>query len=182
MMYYTSTLLSLFLFSLVSSSPTCEECQEAYRKLVTRLLTEESLQEQMDILKSGGCAVLEDPEACNSLVETWWGTMAAILYPNLMDPLNLCTLSMACMEEVARDWTCEDCVGGLEFASGYFESEEIIEAAIEILSGDSFCGAPGATEDCPEQMAAWLPVAIPILSAAIRTQEMELCHDEVGVC
>eukprot|EP00091_Calanus_sinicus_P001104 TRINITY_DN11047_c0_g1_i6.p1 TRINITY_DN11047_c0_g1~~TRINITY_DN11047_c0_g1_i6.p1 ORF type:complete len:110 (-),score=32.77 TRINITY_DN11047_c0_g1_i6:202-531(-) len=106
--------------------------------------------------------------------------MAAVLYPNLMDPQDLCSEAAVC--DIAKDWTCEDCVGGIEFAAGYFESEASIQDGIDLLSGESFCGAPGATEDCAEQMANWLPIAIPILSAALRDQEIELCQEEVGVC
>ena len=185
MLSYKTVIVCGLLISLVSStdiSPkaTCEECQEAFGNLVTRLLSEDSLVEQMDLLKTGVCSVLEDPVACNELVDTWWVLMAGVLYPNLMNPQDLCNNAGVC--DIAKDWTCEDCVGGIEFASGYFESEESIQAGIDLLSGDSFCGAPGATEDCAEQMAGWLPVAIPVLSAALREQEIQICQEEVGVC
>ena len=184
--YKTVTIFVLFT-SVVSStqiSPkaTCEECKEAFGKLVTRLLTEASLAEQMDLLKTAGCGVMEDPVACNELVDSWWGVMASILYPTLMNPEALCNMDGVCESEVLKDWTCEDCVGGVELASGYFESEESVQIAVDLLAGDSFCGAPGATEDCAEQMAVWLPVAIPILSAALREQEIQICQEEVGVC
>merc|ERR1712106_1161332 len=102
MLSYTATTLCLLLISTVSAhvSPrdiTCEECTEAFGKLVARLLTEDSLAEQIDILKAAGCAVLEDPEACVTLVDTWWGVMASILYPNLMNPQNLCMMSGNCL-------------------------------------------------------------------------------------
>merc|ERR1719341_2599719 len=157
MLSHKTTTLCVLLISLVASadiSPkvvTCEECQEAYGNLVTRLLTEDSLVEQMDLLKTSGCSVLEDPVACNELVDTWWTLMAGVLYPNLMNPQELCNSAGVC--DIARDWTCEDCVGGIEFASGYF-----------------------ATEDCAEQMASWIPIAIPVLSAALRDQEIQLCQ------
>ena len=185
MISYKTTTLCVLLISLVSSSvisprATCEECQEAVEKLVTRLTSEESLVEQTDLLKTAVCEVMEDTAACNELVDTYWVLMAGILYPTLMNPQDLCNNAGAC--DITRDWTCEDCVGGLEFAAGYFESEESVQAGIELLSGDSFCGAPGATEDCAEQMAEWLPIAIPVLAAALRDQEVQLCQEEVGVC
>ena len=187
MLSYTATTLCLLLISTVSAlvSPrdiTCEECTEAFGKLVARLLTEDSLAEQIDILKAAGCAVLEDPEACITLVDTWWGVMASILYPNLMNPQNLCMMSGNCMVKSVKEWTCEECVGGVEMAANYFASEESIQAGIDLLSGDIFCGAPEATENCAEEMASWLPVAIPILSAALKEQEIQLCHEEVGIC
>eukprot|EP00092_Neocalanus_flemingeri_P007530 GFUD01008128.1.p1 GENE.GFUD01008128.1~~GFUD01008128.1.p1 ORF type:complete len:209 (-),score=58.78 GFUD01008128.1:88-651(-) len=187
MLSYTTTTLCLVLISAVSSisvSPraTCEECQMAYGKLVTRLLSEDSLAEQMTILKSAGCTVTADPEACITLVDTWWGVMASILYPSLMVPKDLCMGNGACEARIVREWTCDECLGGVEYAAGFFEMEESIQAAVELLSGDIFCGAPEATENCAEEMAAWMPVAIPILSAALRDQQVEICQEEVGTC
>merc|ERR1712123_509375 len=168
--FYKTVAIFVLFTSVVSStqiSPkaTCEECKEAFGKLVTRLLTEASLAEQMDLLKTAG-----------------WGVMASILYPTLMNPEALCNMDGVCESEDLKEWTCEDCVGGVELATGYFESEESVQIAVDLLAGDSFCGAPGATEDCAEQMAVWLPVAIPILSAALRDQEVQICQEEVGVC
>ena len=128
-----------------------------------------------------GCSSVPSPEDCNDLVDTWWVVMASILYPSLIVPQDLCTMAGSCVQ-VAKDWTCEDCLGGVVLAAGYFESEESIQMGIDLLSGDVFCGAPEATEDCAEQMAAWLPVAIPILAGAFRAQEVEICQEEVGVC
>merc|ERR1719341_1754443 len=142
MLSHKTTTLCVLLISLVASadiSPkvvTCEECQEAYGNLVTRLLTEDSLVEQMDLLKTSGCSVLEDPVACNELVDTWWTLMAGVLYPNLMNPQELCNSAGVC--DIARDWT---------------------------------------SEDCAEQMASWIPIAIPVLSAALRDQEIQLCQE-----
>merc|ERR1712058_154459 len=142
MIFPKTILLSILSSSLVLATPTCDECNQAFGNLVTRLTGEESLMEQMDLLKAFGCGVMENPDDCNNLVDTWWVVMAA----------------------------------------GYFETEESIQMGVDLLSGDAFCGAPGATENCAEQMAVWLPVAIPILADAFRAQEVEICQEEVGVC
>merc|ERR1719516_465105 len=182
MTYSKTILISVLFISLSSAYPTCDECTLAFSNLVTRLTGEESLVEQMEILKSLGCGVMESPDECNDLVDTWWPVMASILYPSLIVPQDLCAMTGLCTEDNLKDWTCEDCLGGVVMAAGYFESEESIQMAVDLLAGDAFCGAPDATEDCAEQMAVWLPVAIPILADAFRAQEIEICQEEVGVC
>merc|ERR1712236_117610 len=174
--YYTITmsfskniLICVFLTSLVSATPTCDECTMAFSNLVTRLTGEQSLVEQMDLLKTLGCGVMESPDECNDLVDTWWPVMASILYPSLIVPQDLCAMTGLCTEDNLKDWTCEDCLGG-------------VQMAVDLLSGDAFCGTPDATPDCAEQMAVWLPVAIPILAGTLRAQEVEICQEEVGVC
>ena len=136
----------------------------------------------MDLLKAVGCPAQADPEACNALVDTWWAIMASILYPTFMDPLTLCQFGEICDMRIVKEWTCEECIGGVEFAAGVFEDVSTIQAAVTLLSGDIFCGAPEATADCAEEIAGWIPVAIPILSAALRDQEIEICQEEVGIC
>merc|ERR1712241_1018573 len=165
MIFPKTILLCILSSSLVLATPTCDECNQAFGNLVTRLTGEESLMEQMELLKTFG-----------------WGVMASILYPSLMVPQDLCTMAGSCTEYSIKDWTCEDCIGGVVMAAGYFETEESIQMGVDLLSGDAFCGAPGATENCAEQMAVWLPVAIPILANAFRAQEVEICQEEVGVC
>jgi len=182
MIFHKTILLSILSSSLVLATPTCDECTQAFGNLVTRLTGEESLMEQMDLLKTFGCGVMENPDDCNNLVDEWWGVMASILYPSLMVPQDLCTMAGSCTEYSIKDWTCDDCIGGVVMAAGYFETEESIQMGVDLLSGDAFCGAPDATEDCAEQMAVWLPVAIPILADAFRAQEIEICQEEVGVC
>ena len=182
-MTFSKTILICVLFiSLSSATPTCDECTLAFSNLVARLTGEESLVEQMEILKSLGCGVMDSPDECNDLVDSWWPVMASILYPSLIVPQDLCAMAGSCTANNDKDWTCEDCLGGVVMASEYFESEESIQMAVDLLAGDAFCGAPDATPDCPEQMAVWLPVAIPILAGTLRAQEVEICQDEVGVC
>merc|ERR1719184_346893 len=100
-------ILCVLSLPLASASPTCEECNEAFSNLVTRLLSEKSLVEQMEILKSIGCSSLPSPEDCNDLVDTWWVVMASILYPSLIVPQDLCTMAGSCVQ-VAKDWTWEE--------------------------------------------------------------------------
>ena len=44
-------LLACLTLPAVLALPTCEECTEAFTKLVTRMLSEKSLAEQVEILK-----------------------------------------------------------------------------------------------------------------------------------
>ena len=127
--------------------------------------------------------------------------MASILYPSLIVPADFCIYLGNCQQRDWRlrsgDWTCVDCTIGLEFAAGHLADEQVVAAAISILQGDVFCGAEGATPDCADQvstelcctalhgtlqMAAWLPVALPVLAGALDAQKVEICQEEIGVC
>merc|ERR1740131_205301 len=153
-------LLACLTLPAVLAFPTCEECTEAFTKLVTRMLSEKSLAEQVEILKAEACATQADPAACNDLVDTWWTIMASILYPSLIVPADFCVYLGNCQQRDWRlrsgDWTCQDCTNGLEFAAGYLADEQ----------------AEAAAPDCADQMASWLPVALPVLAGALDAQKV----------
>ena len=61
-------------------------------------------------------------------------------------------------------------------------SEETVTEAVAYLQGDCFCGQDGHTEDCPTLVETVLPMAMPVLGAALMEQSTELCQEVVGVC
>ena len=49
-------------------------------------------------------------------------------------------------------------------------------------AGDCFCGTEGHTDDCPSLVEAVVPLAMPVLAAALSEKAVEHCQEIVGVC
>ena len=88
---------------------------------------------------------------------------------------------MQLLERVS-DWTCEECTDILARTADYMSREETIAEGVAYLQGDCFCGQDGHTEDCPTLVETVLPMAMPVLGAALMEQSTELCQEVVGVC
>merc|ERR1712241_199767 len=171
--------LAIAAISTVSASKavTCDECQAAVTDLVARLLSEESLAEQKAILKLTVCPQLPDID-CEGTLDMWFPDMASCIYNHFMleqdvcgELLGLCykkSKKVQLLERVS-DWTCEECTDILAEAAAY-------------LQGDCFCGQDGHTEECPTLVETVLPMAMPVLGAALMEQSTELCQEVVGVC
>merc|ERR1739842_191034 len=123
-------ILAIAAISTVSASKavTCDECQAAVTDLVARLLSEESIAEQVAILKLTVCPQLPDIEARTA---------------------------------------------------DYMAQEETIAEGVAYLQGDCFCGQDGHTEDCGTLVSTVLPMAMPVLGAALMEQSTELCQEVV---
>merc|ERR1711868_216085 len=87
-----------------------------------------------------------------------------------------------CPQLPVIDWTCEECTDILARAADYMSSEETVTEAVAYLQGDCFCGQDGHTEECPTLVETVLPMAMPVLGAALMEQSTELCQEVVGVC
>merc|ERR1719341_2355564 len=111
--------LAIAAISTVSASKavTCDECQAAVTDLVARLLSEESLAEQVAILKLTVCPQLPDID-CEGTLDMWFPDMAGCIYNHFMleqdvcgELLGLCykkSQKVQLLERVS-DWTCEEC-------------------------------------------------------------------------
>ena len=64
----------------------------------------------------------------------------------------------------------------------FMVQEETIAEGVAHLQGDCFCGAGGHTEDCPALVAAVVPLAMPVLAAALNEKAVEHCQEIAGVC
>merc|ERR1711997_999265 len=182
--------LAIAAISTASKAVTCDECQAAVTDLVARLLSEESLAEQKAILKLTICPQLPDID-CEGTLDMWFPDMASCIYNHFMleqdvcgELLGLCykkSQKVQLLERVS-DWTCEECTDILARAADYMSSEETVAEAVAYLQGDCFCGQDGHTEDCGALVETVLPMAMPVLGAALMEQSTELCQEVVGVC
>merc|ERR1712154_19284 len=118
---------------------TCDECQAAAQDFVSHLLTEESLAEQVQLMKDNVCPQL-GMDGCEGILDMWYADMATCIFNHF-----------------------------------------IIEGVTH-LQGDCFCGAEGHTEDCPALVQAVVPLAMPVLAAALTEKTVEHCQEIAGVC
>ena len=64
----------------------------------------------------------------------------------------------------------------------FMVQEETIAEGVAYLQGDCFCGAEGHTADCPDLVAAVVPLAMPVLAVALTEKTVEHCQEIAGVC
>merc|ERR1711976_281770 len=137
MKFLVLALATLGSFS-ASKAVTCDECQAAVTDLVARLLSEESLAEQIAILKLTVCPELPDID-CEGTLDMWFPDMAGCIYNHFMleqdvcgELLGLCykkSQKVQLMERVS-DWTCEECADILARTADYMSNEETIAECV----------------------------------------------------
>merc|ERR1712179_391786 len=110
----------LILFAMLgyaSAAVTCDECNKAAADLVARLLSEESLAEQVQIL-------------------------AACLYPNFLGD-DACVTLGVCTKRTYRptpkDWTCEECTDIMGRLAVFMADPATIAEGVTIVQGECFC-------------------------------------------
>jgi len=185
MKYFVLALAAIGAVS-ASGAVTCDECQTAASDLVDRLLSEESVAEQIAILKLVVCPQLPADIDCEGTLDMWFADMAGCIYNEFILNQDVCGRLGLCYKEnkmsQVRDWTCDECKDILARTAEYMGQEETITEAIAYLQGDCFCGQPGHTDDCADLVATVLPMALPVLGNALNEQSTELCQEVVGVC
>merc|ERR1711971_1336845 len=77
---FTSALLVL------ASADTCTDCTAVVSTIAARLMTEESIAAQQEILVNGLCAGGPDEEECAVELPWFWAAIAAVLWPGYWDP------------------------------------------------------------------------------------------------
>merc|ERR1719458_2501676 len=81
--------------------------------------------------------------------------------------------------------TCEECVFAMDALvqiATIFVEQTYIDDIIAFLQGEAFCGAHTDQASCPEDIAALMPAALPVLASLLTVQAPEICRDNVGVC
>merc|ERR1712080_78336 len=162
---------------------TCDECKEAVDGLVTRLTSEASIEEQIGILVASLCPNSPDPEGCEEAWKTWWGEIANVMFPVFMESTKVCTeLGICKILRDVRDWTCEDCTNGINRIAEVIKDPATIADIVAFLQGDAFCGKHTDQANCPSDIEAYIPLAMPVLANVMAETAEELCQDIVGVC
>merc|ERR1712234_25291 len=153
--------------------------------LVDHLLSEESIGEQVGALKELVCPQVPAEVDCVGALDTYYPDMASCIFNHFILDQDVCTLLGLCSAKKlsqVRDWTCDECHDILKRTSDYMGEEETIAEAVAYLQGDCFCGQPGHSEDCQANIAAFGPIAMPVLAGILVEESDHLCQEVVGVC
>merc|ERR1712051_442494 len=186
---HTITMMKLLLVLVVAvgvarAAVTCDECQAAAQDFVSHLLSEESLAEQVEIMKANVCPQL-GMDGCEDILDMWYGDMAGCIFNHFLLEGDACSMAGLCYERSApqvKDWTCDECTMLMTGLTEYMTQEETITEGVAYLQGDCFCGQDGHTETCPDLVQAVVPLAMPVLAAALTEKTVEHCQEIAGVC
>merc|ERR1712228_506434 len=170
----SSSTISMNYFILAPAAIACDECQTAASDLVDRLLSEESIAEQIAILKLVVCPQLPADIDCEGLLDAEFLAMATCIYNEFILNQDVCGRLGLCYKEnkltQVRDWTCDECKDILARTAEFMGQEDTITEAIAYLQGDCYCGQDGHTAECPDLVATVLPLALPVLGNALNEQ------------
>merc|ERR1711993_90701 len=174
-------LIILAVVAAASAAPSCDDRKAAVAGFKERLLTPESLAEQQAILTLAACPQAPDPAQCEQWVATYWAGIAEVLFTWLTDVKDPCgSLGLGLCK---KGFTCDECLGALDFLGGVMVDDSYIAEATSYLQGPAYCGNGGEhTPDCEGTIAQAIPVAMQVLSEAIPAQGETLCQDVFGVC
>merc|ERR1711936_180268 len=162
--------------------------------LAKYLTSEESMARQVEILLADVCPSTENPDDCVARLPDFWMQVGAVLWPGYYDPTAdwMCATDDICgapefkKRLSLRDFTCEQCIGGIQDSIDQMLSEDFIAGIVEALSGDIFCDQSENAEECANVIAALIPVALPALAkagAADTTTGPMICNSVMeGVC
>merc|ERR1719348_540848 len=79
---------------------TCDECQAAAQDFVSHLLTEESLAEQVQLMKDNVCPQL-GIDGCEGILDMWYADMATCIFNHFIIEGDACSLAGLCY---VREW------------------------------------------------------------------------------
>merc|ERR1739838_59108 len=119
----TFIVLAAFL-ALASSGWTCDECQAVVKALANDLTSEESVQDQVNLLLAEVCPVAEDVDQCVEQLPEFWTKIAMTLWPLYYNPDQdfMCGVWTICETSTTtsttgpstRTVTCEQCLSGMQ--------------------------------------------------------------------
>ena len=115
---------------------------------------------------------MEDPAGCEAGITTSWSEIATAMYPVFLEGNSVCGTLGLC---TAREWTCDECVGGLGQIGGIISDPTTIADVVAFLQvrfgfrpvvfiliivvhpscvqGPDFCGNHADQASCPEVKA-----------------------------
>merc|ERR1712226_1751072 len=113
------TMKVLLLSTLVAlvAADSCSDCTAVVSVISARMSSEESINQQIDMLVAGLCPESDDPAGCEAGLPDFWRAIAAILWPGYWDP--------------AAEWMCGPTCAAPEgeFCSGAEDVEFCSSAA-----------------------------------------------------
>ena len=99
-----------------------------------RLSSEASLAIQMAALISAICPETDDPGRCEDLMYEFWPVIGTTMYPVFIEGESLCGALGVCFKRsLVKEWTCEECIKGINDIGAIITAEETIVAVIAFL-------------------------------------------------
>merc|ERR1712029_316204 len=99
-----------------------DECQAAAQDFVSHLLTEESIAEQVQLMKDNVCPQL-GMDGCEGILDMWYADMATCIFNHFIIEGDACSLAGLCY---VRDWTCDECSMLMSGLADFMLQEETI--------------------------------------------------------
>merc|ERR1711963_663979 len=160
------SLLFLVILALARSEWTCEECEKVMKTVLESDISEEGIQQQVDILLAEVCPQLEDAETCVERLPRFWVDLSPIMW------------TFAFQTDL---WCGEVCPDKGLLAT--FAMPEAVDWLMEYVSGPAFCESSEDPESCKQAIETVLPLAIPALAATQNSEEeIAFCKAVLGVC
>jgi hypothetical protein len=112
-----------------------------------RLSSDKSLAIQSGALIEAICPQTDDPARCEGLMTDFWPVIGKTMYPVFIEGGSLCGAIGVCLKkrDLVKEWTCEDCVTGINDIGGIITSEETIMAVMDFLK--VIAGVHGLSQD-----------------------------------
>merc|ERR1711936_541558 len=153
----------------------CPRCCQGF---TSHLQGAESIAEQIQLMKDNVCPQL-GVDGCEDILDMWYPDMAGCIFNHFLVESDACGLAGLCY---VRDWTCDECSMLMSQLAAFMTEEEAIAEGVSSLQGECFCGQEGHTESCPDLVSGVVPLAMPVLAAALTEKTVEHCQEIVNVC
>ena len=129
-----------------SAQVDCDQCTGAMNALVGALTDPTVIESQIAVLTAQVCPSLPEPVGCEKALKLYWSDIAMAMYPEFLNGAKVCGDLGLC--SMLREWTCEECTGGLEVVAGVFKDPATIDAVVAFLNGEAYCGKTADAATC----------------------------------
>merc|ERR1712212_926969 len=157
--FFTSALLAL------AVSDTCTDCTAVVSTIAARLVSEESIAAQQEILVNGLCTGGVDEEECKVELPGFWAAIAAVLWPGYWDPKADWMCASTCEAPQDVDMTCDDCKMGIQAAIDQLLAPETLDTIVNYLANGDFCANSG-DDRCPDIVFTLISIGLPMIAEA----------------
>merc|ERR1711863_16095 len=175
-------LLTIFTisFALQKSEPeNCPQCREGVNTYFTHWSTGEDLHAGEQHVIQTVCPHFPDPEECETLVMTYWGTIAKIIFSERGAALMCNAIDPQCEVPSKREWDLDTCIDTTTSMLEKLLSDEVATGIVDLLKGERFCQDPDMlfTEEeitkCQDLVTEFIPHAMQALF--FRSDARQLC-------
>ncbi|XP_059085479.1 uncharacterized protein LOC131882370 [Tigriopus californicus] len=121
----------------VSVSGDCSTCEDGVNAIMQSMSTSNDITGA--VVKDACCPSQDDPESCNTAVDTWWPAIsAAMAASENMAPITCAVLDCG---DAAKAWDCDTCKARLEDVWSVTVGPVQNAALAQYLKGPAFCGS-----------------------------------------